>query len=160
MRAGLAWPNPGCPVMMVECERGGEERCSGGDVRVRPGAPANSTAVTAMSGSSYINRLEAVLAVRCGSCISTSCWFRGCCGVRSASSSQRLHCQPHAGLWGLLNAFSLSGVELPPCSPLYNPASTYLPVTGRPVSRQSSERSLRSVDGNLDPDLCNLNFTP
>ena len=53
--------------MMVECERGGEERCSGGDVRnARPGGgPANSAAVTAMSGSSYINRLEAVLAVRC-----------------------------------------------------------------------------------------------
>ena len=50
--------------MLVECERGGEERCSGGDVRTRPGARINSAAVAAMSGSSYINRLEAVLAVR------------------------------------------------------------------------------------------------
>ena len=57
----MAWPNPGCPVMMVECEHGMEERSLGGQVNL-----ARSPAQTpgAAQGSSYFNREEAILAIR------------------------------------------------------------------------------------------------
>lgn len=64
--AGLAWPNPGCPVMMVECENGIEERSATGSLVTTRGkaAAANDTAA-ANAGSSYFNKQEAILAVRC-----------------------------------------------------------------------------------------------
>ena len=55
------WPNPGCPVMMVECEHGMEERSLGGQVNLAR-SPAQSA--NAAQGSSYFNRQEAILAIR------------------------------------------------------------------------------------------------
>ena len=48
--------------MMVECEDGGEERASGSSV-VRSASKAKPGSDLTM-GSSYFNRLEAILAVR------------------------------------------------------------------------------------------------
>ncbi|BDA47014.1 probable regulator of nonsense transcripts 1 homolog at C-terminar half [Coccomyxa sp. Obi] len=63
---GLAWPNPGCPVMMVECESGIEERSATGSLVSGRGktAAARDAAAAAASGSSYYNKQEAILAVR------------------------------------------------------------------------------------------------
>lgn len=47
--AGLPWPNPQCPVVMVECENGREERSAYG----------NSS-----TGSSFFNEEEAKLTIR------------------------------------------------------------------------------------------------
>lgn len=52
--------------MMVECEAGVEERSMTGSLKastqVKPGA---ETAAAANTGSSYFNKQEAILAVRC-----------------------------------------------------------------------------------------------
>ncbi|EIE21783.1 P-loop containing nucleoside triphosphate hydrolase protein, partial [Coccomyxa subellipsoidea C-169] len=65
---GLAWPNPGCPVMMVECETGLEERSMTGSIGVTkaksPAKPGAESAAAANTGSSYFNKQEAILAVR------------------------------------------------------------------------------------------------
>ena len=58
---GVAWPNPGCPVMMVECEDGMEERSLGGQINLAR-TPAQNPG--AAQGSSYFNRQEAILAIR------------------------------------------------------------------------------------------------
>ncbi|KAK9803820.1 hypothetical protein WJX73_003427 [Symbiochloris irregularis] len=47
---GLPWPNPQCPVVMVECEDGLEER--------------SATGANASDGASFFNEAEAKLAVR------------------------------------------------------------------------------------------------
>ncbi len=68
LRAGLVWPNPGCPVMMVECEQGVEEKSSGGSVKLatvkKPQADSEAAEAAIMAGTSFYNRTEAVLAVR------------------------------------------------------------------------------------------------
>ena len=59
--------------MMVECEEGGEERASGSSL-VRGAKPGSDLT----TGSSYFNRLEAILAVRCATCFGCSlevCWL-------------------------------------------------------------------------------------
>lgn len=73
MHAGLAWPNPGCPVMMVEAEHGLEERAVGSfnarSSNSSSRGAGNATAdASPVQGSSYYNRLEAVLAVRHALC--------------------------------------------------------------------------------------------
>ena len=52
MPAGLPWPNPECPVIMVECEDGKEEVAQAGNV--------------GLQASSFFNRAEALLALRQG----------------------------------------------------------------------------------------------
>ena len=52
LAAGMPWPNPACPVTMVECESGREEQSAG----------AGGAAV---AHGSYHNVEEAKLAVRC-----------------------------------------------------------------------------------------------
>ena len=47
---GLPWPNPDCPVIMVECEDGQEEKAQSGNV--------------GLAGSSFFNRAEALLTLR------------------------------------------------------------------------------------------------
>ena len=53
MHVGLPWPNPQCPVVMVECENGQEERAAMG---VKDGNA---------DGASLFNEAEAKLAIRC-----------------------------------------------------------------------------------------------
>ena len=48
--AGLPWPNPECPVIMIECEEGREEVAQAGNV--------------GLQASSFFNRAEAMLALR------------------------------------------------------------------------------------------------
>lgn len=64
-RAGLPWPNPGCPVMMVECESGLEERSAAGSLAKARSPPPAAADAAQPGGSSYFNKQEAVLAVRC-----------------------------------------------------------------------------------------------
>ena len=58
---GVAWPNPGCPVMMVECEHGIEEKSLGGQITLSKRPTQNPAAA---QGSSFFNRQEAILAIR------------------------------------------------------------------------------------------------
>ena len=52
LTAGLPWPNPQCPVVMVECEEGHEERS------------ATGAGAAGSDGASYFNEAEAKLAIR------------------------------------------------------------------------------------------------
>ena len=68
MVAGLPWPNPDCPVIMVECEDGQEEKAQSGNV--------------GLAGSSFFNRAEALLTLR---------HVPGCCNSRTPEPLHELY---------------------------------------------------------------------